>query len=155
VFEKGALSFGAAAGQKQTYWSIPVYNFLNFFALLFRKEEPSNSFLKTCRCTEAGKVKSGNIASVCKVLLHTEQHNRSPLFFPRFFLPIDDNDDDDNDDDKVGGGSAAPVTRMVNSASLLTTTDIGCFWSPSLILHSMQSIYLYLGREVEFLRITS
>jgi hypothetical protein len=30
VFEKGAPSFGAAAGQKQTYWSIPVYNFLNF-----------------------------------------------------------------------------------------------------------------------------
>jgi hypothetical protein len=86
------------------------------------------------------------------VLLHTEQHNRLPLFFPRFFLPINDNDDDD---DKVGGGGAAPVTRMVNLASLSTTADIGRFWSPLLVLHSTQSIYLYLGREVEFLRITS
>ncbi len=97
-------------------------------------------------------MKSGNIASVCKVLLHTEQHNRLPLFFLRFFLPINNNDDDYN---KVEGGGAAPVTCMVNLASLSTTADIGCFWSPSLILHSTQSIYLYLGREVEFLRITS
>jgi hypothetical protein len=144
-------SIGAAAGQKQTYLSIPVYDFLIFF-LLFQKEEPSNSFLKTCQCTEAGKGKSGSVASVCKVLLHTEQHNRLPLFFPRFFLPIDNNDDNG---DKVGGGGAVPVMRMVNLASLSTTTDIGCFWSLSLIFHSMQSIYLYLGREVEFLRITS
>ncbi len=91
-------------------------------------------------------MKSGNIASVCKVLSHTEQHNQLPLFFPRFFLPIDD---DDEDNDKVGGGGAALVTHMVNSVSLLTTTDIGRFWSPSLILHSMHSIYLYLSREVE------
>ncbi len=91
---------------------------------------------------------------MCKVLLHTEQHNQSPLFFPRFFLPINNNDND-NDDDKVGGGDAAPMMRMVNLASLLMTADIGCFWSPLLILHSTQNIYLYLGREVKFLRITS
>ncbi len=98
-------------------------------------------------------MKSGNIASVCKVLLHTEQHNQLPLFFPQFFLPIDD--DNNDNDDKVGGGGATPVTRMVNLASLSTTADIGRFWSSSMILHSTQSIYLYLGREVEFLRITS
>jgi hypothetical protein len=98
--------------------------FPDFFVLLFQKEEPSNSFLKTCRCTEVGKVKSGHIASVCKVLLHTEQHNRSPLFFPRFFLPVDNND---NNKDKVGGCGAEPATRMVNLASLLMTADIGCF----------------------------
>ncbi len=86
------------------------------------------------------------------MLLHTEQHNQLPLFFPHFFLPINDNEDND---DKVGGVGAVPVTRMVNLASLSTTADIGCFWSPSMILHSMQRIYLYLGREVEFLRITS
>jgi hypothetical protein len=88
-----------------------------------------------------------------KVLLLTEQHNKVPLFFPRFFLPIDNNEDDN--DNKVGGGGAKPVTRMVNLALLSMTADIGCFWSPSLILHFMQSIYLYLGREVAFLRITS
>jgi hypothetical protein len=126
--------------------------FPDFFALLFQKEEPSNFFLKTCQCTEVGKVKSSNIASVCKVLLHTEQHNQSPLFFPQFFLPIND---DDNNEDKVGGGGTVLVTRMVNLASLSTTADIGRFWSPSLILQSTQSIYLFLGREVEFLRTTS
>ncbi len=47
-------------------------------------------------------MKSGNIASVCKVLLHTEQYNRSPLFPPRFFLPINNNNNNNNN--KVGGG---------------------------------------------------
>jgi hypothetical protein len=70
VFEKGALSFGGAAGQKQSYFSIPVPE---FFVLLFQKEEPSSSFLKTCQCTEAEKVKSGNIASVCKVFSRVHQ----------------------------------------------------------------------------------
>jgi hypothetical protein len=89
---------------------------------------------------------------VCKVLLHTKQHNQSPLFFPQFFLPIDYNNVNGG---KVWGGGAASVMRMVNSALLSRTADIGRFWSLLLILHSMQSIYLYLGREVEFLRITS
>ncbi len=48
-------------------------------------------------------MKSGNIASVCMVLLHTEQHNQLPLFFYQFFLPIDE-DNNNNNNNKVGGG---------------------------------------------------
>jgi hypothetical protein len=46
VFEKGALSFGAAAGQKQTYWLIPVYDFLNFLLCYSEKKSPQTPFSK-------------------------------------------------------------------------------------------------------------
>jgi hypothetical protein len=46
VFEKGALSFGAAAAQKQTYWSIPVYNFLMFLFCYSKKKSPQTPFEK-------------------------------------------------------------------------------------------------------------
>ncbi len=40
VFDKGALSFGAASGQKQTYWSISVYNFMIFLFCYSKKKSP-------------------------------------------------------------------------------------------------------------------
>ncbi len=47
VFEKGALSFGAATtGQKQTYWSIPVYNFLIFLFCYSEKKSPQTPVSK-------------------------------------------------------------------------------------------------------------
>jgi hypothetical protein len=73
VFEKGALSFGGAARQKQSYCSIPVYYFLNFLFCYSKKKSPQTPFSKHADAQRQGKVKSGKIASVCKVFFRVHQ----------------------------------------------------------------------------------